>query len=622
MVEILWAAADRLRPIVSALTSKRMAIGLFCSVIISIAIGTFIEAMCGRPYALWFVYHSVWFACLLGLVAWHAFGVLVMRLSWRYDRIQLLTYSGLVLLLAGSALTWRYGIQGQVSLLKGKSTDQLAVETLDQVTVSRVDRPGERPYVFTFESGPVDWRRGKQLDLGQVDGLGAQVLNYYHKAQPVEKMVVDSSSRGGPLVQFEVGGAATTGSMHRGMSSSKPVAGMLVDQDYGAELLVGQIAVRLQRASSNAMLADFLRPTERPLGEKGMLTAYYEDAVEHVAVDDHVGKSVAIGKSGAEVELVQYLANAKLNAGGRFQSIGSAPKNPLVELKVRVPGDDKPFRQVAFAKSPLLNFDGVYGRDCPVRFSYRHPKLKSERAVELMQGHDGKLYGRVVSDGRVQAIGEVAATKTVDIGNGFSFVITEYMPHARREVSFQAGERAAQDHSVPDKPATQVQITVAGTTRALWLQRGEPGYDVGTIDTPIGPLRVQFTIGRMPLGFNLELVDLQRVPNAEDAGVAAISSVVRVIDKEQKSADSKLLTMNQPLSHRGYRIFQTNFRDVGHGKQASVLTLTYDPGRSLKYVGSGLLCLGIAFSCLWPHGKNLPGSIALIGMQPDEKIAA
>lgn len=172
MVENLWAAAERMRLIVSALTSKRAAIGLFCSVIVSIAIGTLIETVYGRPYALWFIYHSTWFACLLGLVACHALGMLVVRLSWRQDRLQMLTYAGLVLLLVGSALTWRRGIQGQISLLKGNSTDQLAIDGLDQITVSWAERPEERPYVFTFESGPVDWRRANNWTSGKSTSSG------------------------------------------------------------------------------------------------------------------------------------------------------------------------------------------------------------------------------------------------------------------------------------------------------------------------------------------------------------------------------------------------------------------------------------------------------------------
>jgi hypothetical protein len=77
------------------------------------------------------------------------------------------------------------------------------------------------------------------------------------------------------------------------------------------------------------------------------------------------------------VELVHYLADAKLDSTGQFQPLGEEPRNPLVELRVHMPGENEPFRQVAFAKSPLLNLDGVYERVCPVKFVYQHPKMDS-----------------------------------------------------------------------------------------------------------------------------------------------------------------------------------------------------------------------------------------------------
>jgi hypothetical protein len=323
--------------------------------------------------------------------------------------------------------------------------------------------------------------------------------------------------------------------------------------------------------------------------------------VEHVTVDEHVGKPVQVGKSGATVEVVQYLANAKLDAGGQFQSIGTDPRNPLVELKVGLPSDDKPFRQVAFAKSPLLNFDGVYGRDCPVKFTYQHPQLKPGAAIELMQGRDGKLFGRTVVDGGYKPLGEITVGGKIDVKSGFAFTITEYAPHARRDVSFQRIEQAENSAPRDDAPAAQVEIAVSGAQRKLWLQRNQAGYEVGTIDTPDGPLRVQFTTARMPLGFKLELVDLQRATCPGGGGEANLSSVVRITDMTRASIDQQTIAANHSISHDGYRICQTGFREVGHGKQASLLTVTYDPGRTLKYFGSAVICLGIFVGRRWRH---------------------
>ena len=226
----------------------------------------------------------------------------------------------------------------------------------------------------------MNWSPGTSLDIGSVDGMGARVLHYYQCSQPIENWAADDSGHGGPLMRFRFPGPQRWHG-EPALANDSACCWFLADQDYGDEVLVGPIAIRLQRATSDAMLADFLNPPSKELGEKGVLTIYYKDIVQRVSVDQVVGKAVKIGNTGAKVELVQYLSNAKLDAAGKFQPLDETIRNPLVELKINLPGEDQPFRQVAFAKSPLLNFDGVYERECPVRFVYQHPKITRQRLL-------------------------------------------------------------------------------------------------------------------------------------------------------------------------------------------------------------------------------------------------
>jgi hypothetical protein len=106
-------------------------------------------------------------------------------------------------------------------------------------------------------------------------------------------------------------------------------------------------------------------------------------------------------------------------------------------------------------------------------------------------------------------------------------------------------------------------------------------------------MRAHFTTAQVPLGFSIELVDFKREMNPGQSGNAAYSSVVRVKDKERQLDAERLISMNQPLSHRGLRFYQSSFREAGHGKEASIFSVAYDPGRPLKYAGSLMICLGI-----------------------------
>jgi hypothetical protein len=107
-------------------------------------------------------------------------------------------------------------------------------------------------------------------------------------------------------------------------------------------------------------------------------------------------------------------------------------------------------------------------------------------------------------------------------------------------------------------------------------------------------LRAHFTTAQTPLGFSIELLEFEREMNPGNSGNAAYSSIVRVKDDHRKLDDERVISMNQPLSHRGFRFYQSSFREAGHGKEASIFSVAYDPGRMLKYVGSLMVCLGVA----------------------------
>ncbi len=580
--------------LIYALASLNVAVAVILLLAAVIAAGTVLETKYGRPYSQWFVYHSGWFLGLLGLLAASVFCAAYVRFPWkRHQTGFVITHAGLLVLLGGSILSYWRGIEGQIVLVEGRPTDQLTLNDRSQITAYWANRPKDRPYVFTFESGPVDWKAGKTVQIGSVDGMSARVLKYFHRSEPIENWVADGDGRSGPLIRFRLqtppGGHAET----TALSQNQPITGFLADQDYGAEALFGPIAIRLQRTTSDAMLADFLHPTDKDLGEKGVLTVYYKESVERVLVDQHLGQAVKIGDTGAKVELVQYLSNAKLDAAGRFQSVGNDVRNPLVELKIELPDDKQPFRQVSYAKSPLLNFDGVYERECPVKFRYQHPKVKPSSAIEFLQARDSKLYCRTITDGKCNSQGEVANSSRFRIQGGFAFTITDYMPHAKREISFKPAECTAGEVQPIESDAAEVEITTAGATKTLWLERNSPEFDSRTIDMPEGLLRTQFSAGQAPLRFSIELVNFKREMNPGAIGNASYSSEVRLIDKERHIDEKQLISMNAPLVHNGFRFYQSSFRDAGHEKEASILSVAYDPGRAPKYIGSLMICVGI-----------------------------
>jgi hypothetical protein len=56
-----------------------------------------------------------------------------------------------------------------------------------------------------------------------------------------------------------------------------------------------------------------------------------------------------------------------------------------------------------------------------------------------------------------------------------------------------------------------------------------------------------------------------------------------------------VIRMNQPLTHRGYKFFQSSYDDDDRG---TILTVNRDPGKWPTYVGYTLITLGFLLALL------------------------
>ena len=565
------------------LGSLKVGIVLLALLAAVVAAATVVEAQQGRISAQWYVYQSSWFVALLALLGVNIFFAAVAHWPWQRQQIGfLLTHGGLLVLLGGSILTFTHGVEGQVTLTEGESTALMTIPHLNQLTAFWVDRPGEAPFEFPFQPGPVSWREGKTLSLGAIDGVGARVLHYYRHAKAMEEWVADPRGEGGPLVKIAI----------QGNDGNPAVEHLLVDQDYEAET-VDPICVRLQRATTDVMLEDFLKPPTANLGNKGLLLAYFGGGVWRIPVDGNLGKKIALDDHGVAVEIVDYFPNASPDALGRFRSLNDKPQNPLLQLKVYHSDHKEPLRQLASGRHPLLNLDLVYDQTCPVKFVYYHPSVDPASAVELLQTGDGKLYGRLLADQKYVSLGQVQVGQPLRLPGNSQVSIAEHLPHAQLNLSFEPIEMGSNQKGQPE-PAVEIEVSVAGTRHTVWLQENNNLYGSQTIATPQGPLELKIGPGERDLGFSLKLVQFRRGTNPGGIGNATYESVVRLVDPQQNLDQERKISMNEPLTHNHLTFYQAGFGEGGHGRVSSTLMVAHDPGGPLKYAGCLLVCFGIA----------------------------
>lgn len=551
------------------------------------------------------MYRSHWFIGLLGLLGLNILAATLIRFPWGIGRIGfVMTHAGLLVLLVGAVQTFTGGVEGTLAFREGESANAMILGDRSQLTVVRPSPMGGHAggfhnsdgVVFAFRPGPVDWPEGKSLNLGYLGGVGVRVLKYYRHAQVQEQWLADPAEAGGPALRFSL----RTG---RGPFEGHPpmFEGGGGAEDSGIEawlseelgpLGFGPARFEIYRSPVPTMVEDFLRPPRGDGDSAGVLSMHYQGQMTRVPVGPNIGRKLPVGDQGVAVEIVEYLPNARLVGTAKFASEDKRPDNPLLELRVHVPGQEKPMRQLAFARRPFLTLDAVHGWECPVKFWYHHPAVKAVPGVEFLAVPGGKLYCRVGSRDQYVSGGEVQPGNVVDAGSHLQLQVLEYLPSARREVLFRPAGPTLSGEENEHGAAALVEVDVEGATEQVWVKQNDPTYGMRRLDTAEGPLLVSFGYERLPLGFTLKLLDFQRASNPGGMGDASFASRVRLVDRAAGVNDELTISMNQPLVHGKYVFYQSSFQEQPSG-DVSILTVAYDPGRTLKYSGSLLTCVGI-----------------------------
>ncbi|MBN2473945.1 MAG: cytochrome c biogenesis protein ResB [Pirellulales bacterium] len=192
---------------------------------------------------------------------------------------------------------------------------------------------------------------------------------------------------------------------------------------------------------------------------------------------------------------------------------------------------------------------------------------------------------------------QAKAGDEIELDGGYKLSVLEYLPHARRETTYHSLEDASK-RSEKAEAAVLVEVELGSTSEEVWLMRGDPQLGIQKIDTPRGPLWLNFGYQRLSLDYSLKLIDFERGTNPGRMGNASFSSQVELIDDSRKIRPKDVrephtIIVNKPLTYGKFTFYQSNYQELSDGKEMSILSVAHDPGRLLKYAGSVLTCLGI-----------------------------
>lgn len=176
-----------LREVFRFLGSLKLGVVLLLISIGVLVPATIVDSAKGLDYARWLIYKSPWFIAFAMLMALNILMAMLLRFPWKRRHLGFLVcHLGLLILLAGSLMTFRMGIEGNLRLVEGQSADHFEILTDSQLTVTFFDeKSGTKPNLIDFHlpAGPNDLPDGESLDLGEMDEIRVRVLKLYRHAQ-------------------------------------------------------------------------------------------------------------------------------------------------------------------------------------------------------------------------------------------------------------------------------------------------------------------------------------------------------------------------------------------------------------------------------------------------------
>ncbi|RUL84986.1 cytochrome c biogenesis protein ResB [Tautonia sociabilis] len=240
----------------------------------------------------------------------------------------------------------------------------------------------------------------------------------------------------------------------------------------------------------------------------------------------------------------------------------------------------------------------------PLEFSEDMQGLKG--SIEVLAVGDHQLYYRTINAEGIQNAGELdLGEKAVAFGGAnramqASFTVDDYLESAVPRFTYVYRELPV-GQAGQGTPAARVKLSRRGQSEERWVLlsttstlKPNPGA-VETFAFPRESYNVSFDVDRKELPFSLRLVDFRRRFDPGTRQPSHYESDVLLYDQERGIEGEKVtISMNEPLSHRGYTFYQSSFTPPtdSSGEFVSLFQVRYDPTWQIIYIGCLMVVIG------------------------------
>ena len=563
------------------LASLRLAVVVLVTLLVVLTVAMVYESEHGTPAVRRAVYSAPWFDGLLALLGVNVAAAALKRYPWRRDQIPfVVTHAGIITILIGSFVTRHWGVDGTLALAEGE--EGAVIRTQSKRLAVAVPSLGVQRMI------PVDRLMGQTFE-------GQTAFRASIEETPLV-VTVESAWRHTRLVTFyaEDGPGPNPAVRVRLEGSMAQVEEWLLPHDPERRTLdLGPMTLSAKAAADDAEVRAFLESDEgAPEMDLGHLVLGLpgRETPVHVEVGSNLGKAVPLEDTGLVVKLLEQMSRAIVE-DRYLVDREDAPPNPA--LLFEISGPEGTESHVAFARFPDFSTlrghgEGWSGIKAVYHASADHgsPPRGNEVAVLLGPGSDA-MHVRIISRGELAEAGPLAVGEAWDLPwMGFTFTVVERIERAQAHQELTQAEVPQDEENA--MPALQVRVAANGASETGWVRwASQRRFNIEP-----GPAWVAFRSEAIPMGFSLRLVDFEKGLYPGTRRAATYSSKVILRDPVAGIDEERLISMNNPLKHGGFTLYQSSF--VEGTPEISVFSAGRDPGLATVYTGCILLVGGVA----------------------------
>ena len=558
--------------IIHWLGSLKLALTLIATIAIACAIATFAESNFSAKVAQAYIYKAPWFIVWLIVLCVNLLAVTITRWPWERKHLGfIVTHYGIITLLIGSMIGLHTGFEGNVTL---RANEPPTTRVTTSRSVIQLESPADSYlYLKPFDADLVR-PSAKRPRVFAVPGMDLKIVadDYAPSLVKVPMLVPSTTADAAPGLLLRLSSKMASQTLdvplHLTTTPEHDFFGMA-----SLKLLKDLPPASPQGPTETRMVFAKFEPVSDGGPEKSGVTLRLSDDGSQLSIFNAEGNGATysrqeimkkpLAEAGFTITLEEFWPDFSM-VDGRPATLSQNPNNPAALVRI--------------AKQPVD----------------ADPKPSFEAEVV---GDVGNY--RLIRAGSPYASGSVKA------GDRFSLGWADWEAEV---LGVSSASVIANDVKPGDVVATDVEPTPGFLARLVspdgqrgpdrWVESGE----ITSLTDGSNVVRIGYGLETRPLPFSIRLL---RFDVPRDEGTESPSNFLATVEfRDAKTGETKtgVAEMNRPASFPGtlaanltginYKFSQAEWNP--RNLDQTTLQVLYDPGWLLKWVGSLMVCLGIA----------------------------